>query len=462
VVQPTTETWYNVPEKVVVLFRLSAAVSIKTQYLDKRGKVFQLVLRVPSDLIHRVGKDRIRQSLRTTDHKEAIKKADFLIRKYRREWDVLRGNAELTAPEIAHAATEMIEQWTDEDYHEFISLVVDLKRERHARGDEEVYTNAEPKEYLSAVEIEAVKRFNEQRNPNILRLSRALEIYQKTHKRGDDETFIAKVKRDWDKLLSLVGDVPVVSLNRAHARQFVDHYINVGGLKTTSVRRSINHISSVLNVVIREAELGKINGTNPFENLSIQGEGEDSKERKVPSHAEIEDIVHTFKSKTSSVTSLMILLQVELGTRIGEVSGLGIDDVFLDHEIPHVYFRNRPWRTLKTDESERRVPVVGAALDALKLAVKLPREGVGLFDQYAKPRGNDNASAAVNKRLEKWGITSHCFRHAMKDRLREVGCPKDIRDAIQGHASSDIADTYGMGHTLQTMKKWLEKVKVAP
>jgi hypothetical protein len=50
----------------------------------------------------------------------------------------------------------------------------------------------------------------------------------------------------------------------------------------------------------------------------------------------------------------------------------------------------------------------------------------------------------------------------MKDRLREAGCPKDIRDAIQGHSSGDVADTYGQGHTLKTMHGWLEKVATKP
>jgi integrase len=87
----------------------------------------------------------------------------------------------------------------------------------------------------------------------------------------------------------------------------------------------------------------------------------------------------------------------------------------------------------------------------------LPRNGPGLFDAYAKERDNDNASQAVNKRLQKCELTSHSFRHAMKDRLREAGCPKDIRDAIQGHGSGDVADNYGQGHTLRTMQGWLSK-----
>ncbi len=48
----------------------------------------------------------------------------------------------------------------------------------------------------------------------------------------------------------------------------------------------------------------------------------------------------------------------------------------------------------------------------------------------------------------------------MKDRLRDVGCTEDIRDAIQGHAHGGIAETYGRGHTLKTMREWLEKVQL--
>jgi integrase len=66
----------------------------------------------------------------------------------------------------------------------------------------------------------------------------------------------------------------------------------------------------------------------------------------------------------------------------------------------------------------------------------------------------------VNQRPKKWGITSKSFRHSLKDRLRAVGCPKDIRGAIQGHENGEVAETYGLGHTLKTMQDWLEKAKV--
>ena len=44
------------------------------------------------------------------------------------------------------------------------------------------------------------------------------------------------------------------------------------------------------------------------------------------------------------------------------------EDVFLDAEIPYVRLCERPWRTLKTISSKRELPLVGAALWALKRA----------------------------------------------------------------------------------------------
>src|SRR5690606_22666812 len=128
-------------------------------------------------------------------------------------------------------------------------------------------------------------------------------------------------------------------------------------------------VSAIVKTAL--VELG-IEKQDPFRSLKIQGEGKDKEEGKTATPEQLKEIARASLDTMSSRPSLLILLQMELGTRIGEVAGLGIDDVFLDHETPHVYFRDKPWRTLKNKESERRVPVVGIALEALKKAVALP------------------------------------------------------------------------------------------
>jgi integrase len=157
---------------------------------------------------------------------------------------------------------------------------------------------------------------------------------------------------------------------------------------------------------------------------------------------------------------ILSLVLMETGTRIGEFSGMKVSDVFLDAPVPYVRVKPNEWRTVKAASSAREFPLVGLSLEAMKKALTLTRTNDALFPSYARKRGQDSASAAVNERLQKWGITSKSFRHSLKDRLREVGCPKDIRDAIQGHENGEVAEAYGLGHTLKTMQDWLEKAKV--
>lgn len=431
-----------------MFFQIGAALTVTAQYLTLRGKTYQFRIRVPRHLVKYYGKPDIRKSLGTSDPATAMRLAEIEAQKYQAEFSLRTSGKPVTPQSVAIAANELAQKY---DLETFIDHVISPARERFADGDEWIYDHAPPSDYLSPVQLEA---FQELTRPETFRLSDALKMYLKTHQRGADPAFATKTARDWNALIATTGDILFDDLSRSHARDIVDHLLQKGQ-KTGTIRRTLSTLGAITGTVITEKELTR---TNPFKTLRIQGEGTDAAKPNVASPQQLQEIVRTLRSDTSSAVSLMILVQMELGCRIGEVSGLAVEDVFLDAEVPHVYFRNQPWRSLKTRDSERRVPVVGVALEAIRHALALPRTGSGLFDAYAKPRGNDTASAAVNKRLFKWELTSHSFRHTLKDRLREVGCPKDIRDAIQGHSSGDVAETYGQGHTLRTMVQWLGKV----
>ena len=430
---------------------LGIAVSIQTRYLQQRGSVFQFVMRVPADLVQRYGKQFVRISLKTSNGLDAVKKTEVLAKKYLAQFQALQDNPKLTPFEITTTAREIAVSWGT--MANFIEHVVEPKQDRYANGDEYVHREAPASAYLTPLELEAGKLLLD--GLDTVRLSDALALYWKNHRRSGDPDFVIGVERDWNKLMSLLGDIPVVDLSRAQARQFIEH-LTEQGLKTTSVRRNLNHVVAIFRSAIREAELTK---QNPFEGLKISGEGEDAKAASVPTRETLQDIAQTFHSDTSG-TALLSLILMETGTRIAEFSGMKVSDVFLDGPVPYARIKPNEWRGVKTISSVRDFPLVGITLEAVRRALKLPRTGDAIFPQYGKKSGNTNASAAVNKRLERWGITSKSFRHSLKDRLREVGCPKDIRDAIQGHENGDIAETYGLGHTLLTMQGWLEKSKV--
>ena len=143
----------------------------------------------------------------------------------------------------------------------------------------------------------------------------------------------------------------------------------------------------------------------------------------------------------------------DTGMRQSELFGLHPEnDIFLEDEIPHVWVRPRKGYSLKTPDSERKIPLVGAALAAFQ---KFPKGFSHL--------GNAECfSAAVNDFLTAKNLrptpehTAYSLRHTFKDRLRdygEMGAPEEIIDELMGHKKPGVH--YGRGHKLETKYKIL-------
>lgn len=160
-----------------------------------------------------------------------------------------------------------------------------------------------------------------------------------------------------------------------------------------------------------------------------------------------------------------LAMQMDLGSRIGEVAGLALDDIVLDHETPHVIFEPKPWRSIKTSES-RFVPLVGLALWAAKRVKETATEGQFFAFPRYNPKGKagktnaDSASATLNKYMLSLGLdkTTHELRHTMRDRLRNVNAYAEIMDSVGGWGKQTIGEKYGKGHALKILHEWLLKV----
>lgn len=430
-------------------------MTLDAQYLTQRGETYQLYMRVPVDLVNKYGTKFIRQSLKTKDKREALQRLKPLVARFQAEWEHLR-SGDTSAPATVITDAKELAQLLAEN-GDAADLLFEPRRIAYAQQSADpaaTYYGADPSEYLKPVEAQAIKLLKDGALDKPF-LSDALTLYLKLHQKGSDTKFRQGVEREWDRLIAHCGDIPLESLTRPQARSFVDQLLNIG-LKTTSARRALRAINAVLNMAFRELEIAK---PQPFRELKIRGEGSDSAHAEVPSVSALKELAAMLETKDST-TALIASIMLETGPRIGEISGLKVSDVVLDAEVPYLRIAPNEWRDLKTESSAREVPLVGLSLKAAQKAIRQAGDSIALFPAYARVRGNDSASAAVNKLLKHYGITSHSFRHALKDRLREAGCPVDIRDAIQGHANGNIAESYGKGHTLKTMEHWLVKSKV--
>jgi integrase len=141
--------------------------------------------------------------------------------------------------------------------------------------------------------------------------------------------------------------------------------------------------------------------------------------------------------------------------------GLEVQDVDLQERS--ITIRPNSIRSLKTKGSHRTFPLSQRAAETLQEHRKGKEDGEAIFPKYARPRGNDAASAMLMKRLRRiitdTKLTMHSLRHRMKDKLRNTGCPEAISMAILGHGSNTIAANYGAGYALHVMREHIEQGK---
>lgn len=167
-----------------------------------------------------------------------------------------------------------------------------------------------------------------------------------------------------------------------------------------------------------------------------------------------------------ALASLLTLLAYT-GARTNEIAGLSLADVVVDDSpdgISHLIIRPNDLRSLKNHSSRRTIPLLGEALKSVRtlLSRRTKTSSVALFQQYGRDGGQTAVSASLMKHLRATGVNEktkiiHSLRHTIKQALRDVGCPKDVSDALQGHSSGDASENYGTGHNLKIVAEWLNK-----
>jgi len=149
--------------------------------------------------------------------------------------------------------------------------------------------------------------------------------------------------------------------------------------------------------------------------------------------------------------------------RLSEAVGLLVDDLVLDAEQPHINLIKHQHRRLKTDASERVIPLVGASLWAAR-RIKENRTSRFCFSRYCSEDNcnSNSASAAINKWIKSIvgseGVI-HGLRHGFRDRLRAVEAPVDMIDQLEGWSLRSVGQGYGDGYPLQNLEQWMRKIE---
>ena len=285
-------------------------------------------------------------------------------------------------------------------------------------------------------------------------LTEAFDTYISNHRRGREERFKQAQEGHWNKLIHLVGDIPLKQLTREHARRYREDRLSKG-VKQPSVQREINTIKAIINSAIKELE---VEMNNPFEGLVVSAPtAAHEATRRLPYSKEQLRTLLSCSVQIDDAPRRAIILLALTGARLAEIVGLRRCDVNLEegwiHITPH---RSRP---LKTSSSDRKVPLLPLALEAAKKQLE-EHDSPYLFPTFCNDRTvkADSASARLNKWAAKIvpNRSMHCLRHTMRDLLREVGCPDSIAKQIGGWSKgADVSEGYGLGVSLDGKREHL-------
>ena len=249
--------------------------------------------------------------------------------------------------------------------------------------------------------------------------------------------------------------VSLSDISRQDANDLRDHLLT--RVSANSAVRMLRVVRTAINHAIVEHSL---NIPNVFTNLRIKGAGASKLDRLPLSDTQIVNLEPAY-SNDITAWALFVCLR-DTGCRVSEIAGLRVKDCDTDKEC--LIISPTPWRTLKTNNSQRSVPLSPEAIKALEEVSQGKDPEAPLFPQYAKERGGDNCSAMLMKRLRTIitdkKLTMHSLRHRMKDKLRNTGCPEAISMAILGHGSNTVDANYGSGYALDVMREHMEKVWV--
>ena len=287
-------------------------------------------------------------------------------------------------------------------------------------------------------------------------LSEATQQYLQLKGIDKPKTFHQAALRNAGVVINICGDKVLSEYRTTDAGKVRDILIE-RGLNVLSVKRTFTTIRAIINLSISEHGLEI---RNAF--LSIYMPEAISKKRvSIPVNT-IREIQQACYEIDDDMRWLMALIS-DTGMRLAEAAGLHINDIHLDEKIPYVDIRPYPWRRLKTNSSQRQIPLVGASLWAAK------RVKVNASSYFAFPRYTDeekcNANSASNS-LNKWmqtnfrdDIVIHGFRHAFRDRLRAVQCPSEAIDQIGSWTAQSSGEKYGDGFDLHSIVRVLERME---
>ena len=196
-----------------------------------------------------------------------------------------------------------------------------------------------------------------------------------------------------------VGDLAMYEVERRHAMAFRSWWlkrIKAKGLKPHTGNKDIN---ALRRMITTNFDIDAVQKPNPLARVRLKDEAQVP---RMPMTAEQIKamVVPGALGNLAPEFALLLRLLVNTGMRPVEAIGLEMADVILDHAIPHVHIRKNAVRGLKTNHSERLLPLLGVSLNAARELIDVGGWGKRLGK-------NMYATSILNRHLRERGLVTN-------------------------------------------------------
>lgn len=450
-----------------------ANCTIYMKYLSKvaGSNNWYYIRRIPNDVLQHYPNKKDKRlviSTRTSDKKSATAAAMRINSQHELEWERMRGNVSEVNQHSLQAASELLKSFgleasskqfnKDAELDSFYdSLEESLSDSAKARiFDTRIIDKSEADQILKSQLSDSQKiAFDLVQGKFKWTASLICDEYLRLKKWSESKKHINVYKPAFKELIEFLGDRAPNEYSRKDVHDLMNYMLELGH-RTATVRKRLGSIRAAFNKIATMYEL-KEESAHPFTKFEIPDLRLDAQEKSDFTPEQLETL-RLKVAKSSDEISGLIALMMETGMRVSEACSLRMDDLqALNGNYPFLVLHRHPTRRLKTKSSQRFIPLVGVALAYIRTS-----SDYWIFPSYVDTETgrvkNDNASAAVRKRLKNWlgdeSPTAHSFRHTIATRLRDVECPVGVMEEMLGWAKTE-SDGYGNAADIRNKTKYL-------
>ena len=443
-------------------------------YLEQRGRVWWYNRRVPERFARLDTRRRIKESLGTTSLEQARHKRDLLAEADDHYWASLL-IAEEAGPASNREAGEAVRRRyrmatvkalaSGFTYQPIDHLATAAPIEEALARLLAVHHGAGPQEIPKVRDAEAL--LGGAPKPTVT-VSEAFQIYvseiaynAQLYKSPNQQAAWEKTKRtSIQYFIDFAGDIALEEITRELALDYQKHWAGqvkpkdpkAEAIAPNTANRHIGNIRSLYADYFKH--VGEEERANPFRNMHFKAKTRTEVPPFSSEWVREKILAPGATRKWRPELQLITLLLIETGCRPSEIINLRVEDFHIDEPVPYISIRARNDREVKTDTSERDIPLVGISLEAARRAA--PSAFAHYYDK------GELFSANMMKNFRNRGLLEtpehkiYSLRHAFEKRMQEANVDYGLRCLLMGHKTT--RPVYGDGGSLEYRRDELLKI----